>query len=199
MKAFLRPIVRAVVMGILTYSPVLMASSGGAPSQPNQKKMSEKAAIEKAQPAVEKLKKTLVARLQEAMKSGGAVKAIDVCNADASKIAGEISSDKVLVGRTAVKLRNPSNAPQEWMKPLLEYFSGKGKVGKAEAFKIVKLADNKYGYVEPLYMQPLCMTCHGTKLEPDVQAEVTKRYPADKAVGYQEGDFRGLVWSEVSL
>lgn len=168
-----------------------------APTSQARTQLSENAALEKAKPAVGALKKQLVGRLQEAIGKDGAVKAIEVCRTEAGKITAGVSNQTIQVGRTATKLRNPANAPQEWMKPLLEYFERKGGMGNAEPFKIVKLSGDQYGYVEPLYIQPLCMTCHGTKIPADVQAEINKLYPADRAVGYSVGDFRGVAWSIV--
>lgn len=44
-----------------------------------------------------------------------------------------------------------------------------------------------------------CLLCHGdaeTRL-PDVAKRITKYYPDDKAIDYQEGDFRGLIRIEM--
>jgi hypothetical protein len=38
---------------------------------------------------------------------------------------------------------------------------------------------------------PLCLTCHGTAIEPRLQAELTALYPQDLATGYQAGELRG--------
>jgi cytochrome c len=44
-------------------------------------------------------------------------------------------------------------------------------------------------------MKPLCLNCHG---EPGKQINeatfnaIKAKYPKDKAMGYKEGDFRGL-------
>ena len=38
-----------------------------------------------------------------------------------------------------------------------------------------------------------CLTCHGSEIEQDIQDELKKLYPEDKATGYQAGDLRGAL------
>ena len=38
---------------------------------------------------------------------------------------------------------------------------------------------------------PLCLTCHGAALSPDVEAALAESYPEDHATGYSAGDLRG--------
>jgi len=42
----------------------------------------------------------------------------------------------------------------------------------------------------PLAKKP-CATCHGTNVDPDLRAEILKRYPQDEAVGFEPGEIRG--------
>jgi hypothetical protein len=35
------------------------------------------------------------------------------------------------------------------------------------------------------------------RLDPSVLQALAERYPADRAVGYAEGDLRGFFWAEV--
>ena len=60
----------------------------------------------------------------------------------------------------------------------------------------VELDDGRHGYVEPIMMQPLCLTCHGQELQPDVAAKLAQLYPEDQATGFADGDFRGVFWVE---
>ncbi|MBW2376809.1 MAG: DUF3365 domain-containing protein [Deltaproteobacteria bacterium] len=46
-------------------------------------------------------------------------------------------------------------------------------------------------------MQPLCVTCHGAELPPDLRARLAELYPEDQATGYAAGDFRGVFWVEL--
>jgi hypothetical protein len=42
-------------------------------------------------------------------------------------------------------------------------------------------------------MEPLCTTCHGKTLAPDVAAAIAKAYPNDQATGFEPGQLRGAV------
>ena len=46
-------------------------------------------------------------------------------------------------------------------------------------------------------MQPLCVTCHGSTLAPDLETKLDELYPNDQARGYVAGDFRGVFWAEL--
>lgn len=46
-------------------------------------------------------------------------------------------------------------------------------------------------------LQPMCLTCHGADLAPDVQAAIAERYPDDRATGYRTGELRGVIWAEL--
>ena len=60
-----------------------------------------------------------------------------------------------------------------------------------------RLPDGRSAYAEPLVIQALCLACHGTVIAPDVQAAIAEKYPADRAIGYADGDLRGVAWVEL--
>ena len=64
------------------------------------------------------------------------------------------------------------------------------------AARVVELPDGRSGYVEPILLQPLCITCHGEVLAPEIAARIGELYPADRAVGFNVGDLRGVFWVE---
>lgn len=150
---------------------------------------------ERARGAVAKLKGTLVGELQKQIAAAGPAGAIGVCGEAAARIRTEVSSPDLQIGRTSSKLRNPANTAPAWVAPLLAELESApaDKRGPRE----VKLPNGGLGYVEPLVTQPLCLACHGPTLAPDVKAAVAAKYPQDKAIGYREGDVRGLVWVEL--
>ena len=119
--------------------------------------------------------------------------AIEVCQLRAPRIAAESSSSSVRVGRTSHKLRNPANAPAGWMKPLLaDYLAD----AEARAPRAVALEGGRVGYVEPILVQSLCVTCHGEELAVPVRNRLRELYPEDQATGFRVGDLRGLFWVE---
>lgn len=136
------------------------------------------------------------ANLQAALAAGlesGPADALEVCRVHAPGLAATASSPGVRVGRTSHKLRNPDNAPAPWMEPLLAAY--RADPTHAES-RVVSLAGGGVAYVEPIRMQPLCLTCHGETLAPDVAERIAALYPDDQATGFRVGELRGLFWVE---
>lgn len=129
------------------------------------------------------------------MMAQGTEEAIAACRVMAPALTQAASKDGIEVGRTSHRLRNPANAPREWVKPFLDEFQ---KIPRdPEAFRTVSLPEGKTGFVEPIYVKPLCLHCHGTALAEPVLAKIQSLYPQDQATGFKEGDFRGLFWVEM--
>ena len=151
--------------------------------------------------------------LQQALRAGlaqGPLEAIGACRVRAPEIAESLSRGGVRVGRASHRLRNPANAGPDWVRPLLDGYrdafrdvpredplKSPGDVPANLAPKSVTLADDRTGYVEPILVQPLCLTCHGEALAPDVAERIRAVYPQDRALGYRAGDLRGVFWAEL--
>lgn len=151
-------------------------------------------ATQRAQAALRPFKVSL----QGALKSGlaeGVPAAIEVCRDQAPRLAAGAANAGVIVGRTSAKLRNPHNAPRDWMKPLLTELASAEEPG---AHRAVALADGRWGYAEAIHTKGLCLSCHGSALGGEVKSALAKLYPRDQARGYAQGDFRGIFWAEVS-
>ncbi len=149
---------------------------------------------ERARAALLPLKQGLMAELSGAMADGGPERAIKVCRERAPAIAAEAAEPGIRLGRTSHRLRNPDNAPPAWVEPLLaDYVARPAQDGG----RAVRRPDGGIGYVEPIHLKPLCLACHGTELDASVQASLRDAYPDDVAVGFAEGDFRGLFWAEL--
>lgn len=137
--------------------------------------------------------------LKEALQSGlskGPISAIDICKIEAPKIAAKFSSDGITIGRTSHKFRNPANKPQQWTKSLLdEYLKNPDNTDP----QVVIIDDDHIGYIEPIFIKPICLTCHGEYLDQSLSAIIDKQYPQDKARGYINGSFRGIFWVEFTL
>ncbi|MBT8088226.1 MAG: DUF3365 domain-containing protein [Gammaproteobacteria bacterium] len=134
------------------------------------------------------LKEALVAGMQD-----GPLNAVSVCKEQAPAIAASLSVDGVEMGRASHKLRNPANVAPDWVDPILQsYLAANGDRAPA----IVSLPDGREGYVEPILLQPLCVTCHGKTLAPNLAARISDEYPEDQATGFEVGDLRGVFWVE---
>ena len=128
--------------------------------------------------------------------AGGPANAIAVCKIEAPRIADELSVDGVKMGRSSHKLRNHENVAPAWATPVIESFAADDELPMPTA---VNLGEGRYGYVEPIMTQPLCLSCHGSSLHPDVAAKISELYPYDEATGFGEGDFRGVFWVEFPM
>jgi len=149
--------------------------------------------------AVKTFAQNLQGELQAAMKAGGPINAISVCNEKAPAIAAAVSEAQGWsVGRTTLKPRNADNAADDWERDVLKTFEQRKAAGedpaKLEFFELI--GDN--GSREFRYMKAIgivkdapCLACHGTDIAPEVSAKLKALYPDDQAVGYKTGDIRG--------
>lgn len=152
---------------------------------------SELQAIEKAHVAVTDIKSDFRKALNAAMKNGEAKRALPGCRIK------NLNPEKMKVGRTSHRLRNPTNAPPEWTKPYLEKFSTSER-SKIPDHVFTKIAPHRYGYAEPIFVEPICLNCHGASVKQEVKEAIHAAYPTDRALDFQVGDFRGLLWLEMS-
>ena len=179
---------RRIVLGLIVVGVAsLFALAGGCGGKSDGVRAKE---IEPAQAAVASFKRALQTALREGLREGPE-NAIEVCRMKAPGIANALNGDGVVVGRTSHRLRNPDNAPAPWMEPLLAAYSNGSE---ASPWRAVRLEDGSLGYVEPIYVQSLCLKCHGSDLSDTVADKITASYPGDEAVGFESGEFRGLFW-----
>jgi len=143
----------------------------------------------------------LMMKMKMAMKEGGPVEAIKVCNESAPSIAGQISEkNNWKVGRTSLKLRNPANAPDAWEEAVLKKFAERRAAGespeKMAYFEVVEEGGQKnFRFMKAIGMPPLqampCLKCHGENIDSNISTKLKELYPIDKAVGYKPGEIRG--------
>ncbi len=144
--------------------------------------------------ASEKLSGTLMAK----MKEGGATEAIGFCHQSALPITKKMSAyHDVEIKRTSLKVRNPDNLPNEEELKVLQYYEDRIAEGK-ELNPLVSLdRDGRPNYYAPIRVQMKCLMCHGTlnqELSAPIDSILKAKYPEDLAVGYKEGELRG-IWS----
>ena len=153
------------------------------------------------------LGKELKAELGAAIEKGGPVAAIDVCRSRAPAIAARLSAESgARVGRTALRVRNAGNAPDDLERAVLEQFAGdlaSGRVvGPLEAaFEIKREGGIERHYLRAIPTEALCLTCHGETLAPELTAAIARDYPGDQATGFKLGELRGafrVVWPAAS-
>ena len=171
-------------------------------SLPPEQIQAEKAAAKKT---IMALGGGLKGELQKAMKSGGPVAAIGVCNLQAMPITDQVSqSHGAKISRTSLKLRNPKNAPSAWEKQTLEEFDArlaKGEKPMEIAKADVVMIDGKkvFRMMKAIPTGKVCTKCHGDQLNPKVAKSISELYPEDKATGYKVGQIRGAFSYQKTL
>lgn len=138
----------------------------------------------------------LKARLQSAVEAGGPANAIAVCNVGAPEIAAQLSKDGWHVGRTSLKLRNPSNRPDEWEMAALHAFEKQLADGVPAADLQTSTIETdqgtaRYRFMKAIPIDTVCMACHGEAIGEPVRAALAEKYPHDAATGYKVGELRG--------
>ncbi len=137
-------------------------------------------------------KKELKAALMTALADGPA-EAIEACRLEAPRISRALAMDGIELGRTSHRLRNPDNAPRDWVRPLLaEYVDGAGE----SRSRVISLAGGRVGYVEPITVLAPCLICHGSGIPSPAAERIAELYPEDEATGFAADEFRGLFWVE---
>jgi len=140
------------------------------------------------------LLKSLKSELIKAL-SKNPYEAVAICNKKAIEITKQIESkfdNGIKIKRTSFKYRNPDNMPDEKEKEALKYFEKMFKKGKNLDYYIQKVK-NGYRFYKPLKVKTVCLTCHGKNIDENLYKKIKQYYPDDRATGYKEGDFRGVI------
>ncbi len=148
------------------------------------------------------LMKSLKAELKSAITEGGFEQAIEVCNLKALSMSDEIeavSGSNIQIKRTTFKYRNPENAPDEVEKTALVFFQELSDKNESlpDHFvqKVTRQDEVQFYFYKPLIIENVCLGCHGNpeNMDTNLLNQISQLYPEDKAMGYKEGDFRGLI------
>ena len=179
---------------VLVLSPVML--SAGEPA-------TDTAWVDQSRQLAMQLGGQLKAELTKAIAEGGPMAAINVCYLRAPEIAAQLSqASGARVGRTALRVRNPSNAPDDLERTVLEQFAadlGSGPIDRPlEAVFEIRRGDAvERRYMRAIPTDALCLTCHGKTIAPELAAAIARDYPRDQATGFEQGQLRGafsVVW-----
>lgn len=152
----------------------------------------------KARAAVKAMGGALQVKLKEALAADGPVAAVQVCKTIAPEIAKEQSKAAgMTIRRTALRVRNPDNAPDALERKVLEDFTAQLAAG-ADASKLEHVEEVttngktlvRYFKAIPTAAAP-CLVCHGSNVTGELKETIDKLYPNDQATGFKEGDLRG--------
>ena len=156
---------------------------------------------ERSRALADQLVSELQAELGRAMQQGGPVAAVAVCKSRAPEIAARLSaSSGADVGRTAIRWRNPANAPDEVERAVMQGFAAELSSASPAAtappeaiFESRSAQGTERRYLRAIVMQPVCLACHGATLAPELATAIARDYPQDSATGFETGQLRGAV------
>jgi hypothetical protein len=191
LKADRRAVTKHLIPALTALSALTLAAAFATqpPADPN---------AAEAKRIVNEFAARLQGELQKAITAGGPVNAIAVCRHKAPGIASDLSEKTGWdVGRTSLKLRNPKlDAPDAWEEQVLRKFEARKAAGENVqdmTYAEIVTTDGKkrYRFMKAIPTGPLCLTCHGTSVTPEVASALHNLYPNDRATGYKLGDIRG--------
>ena len=147
--------------------------------------------------AIKEFATILKESLVSAMKSGGPIEAINVCNQVAPAIAAQLSQQYGFkIARTSLKVRNSSNMPDAWETDVLHQFEQRKEQGESiktlfVSEQLTKANNNEMRMMKGIPTGKVCLTCHGSDIKPVIQQRLSELYPNDAAIGFKLGDIRG--------
>jgi len=144
-------------------------------------------------------------KLLTAVSENGPVAALSVCNETAPEITTTISTDSGIgLKRTSLKVRNTSNAPDEWELKVLQDFEQQKAAGagfKQLQYSEVVDMDGKQvlRYMKAIPTMEKCLACHGSDIAPPIAEKLDALYPQDQARDFKAGDIRGAFSTQEVL
>lgn len=108
-----------------------------------------------------------------------------------------ISNDAMVeFSRTALGVRNPANAPDDWERQQMEQMSFMLDTGiDPETLDVAEIRqegeEKVFRWMRPILMTEECLACHGEQIDPRVTLLLGQEYPLDEATGYSANQLGG--------
>lgn len=152
-------------------------------------------AVSEARALTDQYRAALQEELTSALQAGGPARAIEVCQVEAPKIGSRVArKEGWTIQRTAFRVRNPANAPNEWQRRGLEVLRERLAAGGEPAgVEWHEVADGRLRYMRAIPLGGMCAVCHGQpeSIPQEAKAKLRELYPEDQAVGFSVGELRG--------
>ncbi len=148
------------------------------------------------------LKSELKAHMQ---KDPTGLEALAFCTGSAKSITQKVNASLppyASVRRTALKVRNETeNMPDALDKKVMEQMQTRLETNATALMGpqgiVVVEEGNTTRVYKPLLTKKVCLKCHGSTLSPKIEEALQSAYPHDHAVGFKEGDLRGVMVAEI--
>jgi hypothetical protein len=145
---------------------------------------------------------SLMTTLQAKIATDGPEAAIAYCRLEALPLTAQVAAEFPTVKnvrRTALRVRNPVNAPDATDRSVLEGWLASWNPAAPPQAVIKEYAavdgTKELRYYRPVPVMATCLACHGSgeQIPGNVRAALLRDYPQDEAVDFQEGDLRGAI------
>ena len=151
-----------------------------------------------AREAIKSLSENLKEYLKAGLETGiGTEEKLMMCKEGAAEATSHENQERPFsIGRTSLKVRNPANEPDEWEYAILQTFQERKDLGESvvnlQHSEIIETSGKRYfRYMKAIPAGKVCLICHGTNIQPELVAALSKIYPGDEARGFGIGDIRG--------
>jgi uncharacterized membrane protein YedE/YeeE len=155
------------------------------------------AVLEGSRALADALMVELKSALGQAIGEQGVAGAVGVCRERAPAIAARLSRESgAEVSRKAMRNRHPDAVPDAvtaavWPEFEQQPFAAPGR--PRERLVAYEAADGRrLRYLRAIPTAAMCLGCHGSAIDPAVQAAIDRHYPEDRATGFVEGELRGV-------
>jgi len=142
------------------------------------------------------LGKTLKTKLNFYLKvDKSGVKALEFCSHEAFKITKKLNlklPKYAKIRRTSIHLRNEKNRADCPDVGIMENY----QESKSREIIVIKQRKTTRVY-KPLYMNGICLKCHGENISKELKNILAKKYPNDKAINFKAGSLRGVIVAEI--
>jgi hypothetical protein len=140
--------------------------------------------------------KVFKGKIQKTAQKDGMPAVVDFCHNNAIKLTDSIGkAHNVLIKRTSHKLRNSQNKPDLDEEAVINEYLKNQKDGQPMEPVVLKDSEGYVHFYAPIKIQGACLQCHGnpgSQIHDDIYQLIKQKYPNDQAVGFKEGDLRGI-------
>jgi hypothetical protein len=189
---------KAILLSLLLASTLCLHCSSGTKNELTTEDQlhARQVGASAAAALMSQLKSTLMATL----KAEGPVVALNVCQLEAGTLLHSVLEDfpECQISRRALKVRRQDNMADVDDLKAIHYFESLPETER-EAADLVNKSMGRLIYYLPIRTEQACLSCHGdpSSFAPELAAKLHRLYPKDQAVGFAEGDLRGVLRVEM--
>jgi len=146
-------------------------------------------------------KASLGKNLIMAINKKGSDRAVEFCKTKAIPITDSMSVIlDATIKRVSDKSRNSNNQANEAELAYINSWKEAKENGEEHRSLLTEIDEKMVGYY-PIVTNQMCLQCHGTpekQINTPTLSKIKKLYPTDNAVGYADGEIRGLFVVEMN-